>query len=246
MVDAVHLIHRKIVQLVHHAGTVVELHIVFELPNLDGAGGNDLVLCRQRGLQILGGKMIGQQRLGIDVDLDLALLATIGRGNGSALNRGQRRTNEILAKVKNVLFRKAWAGKRQLQNGDGGGVVVEDLGRGDAGRHLLQDGLRDRSHLRRGGTDVGAGVKEDLDDAHARHGLAFDVIDISDNCGKLTFVIIDHPASHFVGRQTTIGPNHCDHRDVDIGENIGRRLHHRHAAKYHDQDCQHDERVRSP
>ena len=45
---AVHLLDRQVVQLVDHAGAVVELHIIFELPDLDGAGRDDLVLRRQR------------------------------------------------------------------------------------------------------------------------------------------------------------------------------------------------------
>ena len=78
------------------------------------------------------------------------------------------------------LFRKLRAGKRQLQDRHSRGVVVEDQRRGDARRHLLQHGLRERSDLRGRGADIGAGLEEDLDDADARQGLALDMFDIVD------------------------------------------------------------------
>ena len=61
---AVDLLDRQIVELVDHAGTIVELYLVFELADFDGARRNDLILRRQRIFQILGRKLIGLQRPG--------------------------------------------------------------------------------------------------------------------------------------------------------------------------------------
>ena len=117
---------------------------------------------------------------GIEVDLDLPLLAAIGRGDRRARHGGQRRADEVLAEVEQLLLGQLRAGQRQLQDRHGRGVVVEDQRRRDAGRHLLQHRLRERGDLGGGGADVDAGLEEDLDDADAGQRLALDVLDVVD------------------------------------------------------------------
>ena len=102
--DAAHLLYRQVVEFIHQRRTVVQFHIVFELTHLDGTGGDDLVLRRQRILQILGGKIMRLQRRRIEVDLDLALLAAIRRRDRRALHRRKCRADEILAQVVNILL----------------------------------------------------------------------------------------------------------------------------------------------
>ena len=61
-----------------------------------------------------------------------------------------------------------------------GGVVF--------GGMFLQHGLRDRGDLRIGDANVGAGLKEDLDDAEAVIGIGFDVLDVIDRRRQLALV----------------------------------------------------------
>jgi hypothetical protein len=47
------------------------------------------------------------------------------------------------------------------------------------------------------------------------------MVDVVDRRGKLALVIIDDPARHVLRRQAAIGPYRRDHRDADVGENVG-------------------------
>ena len=140
----------------------------------------------------------------------------------------------------------AGAGKAQLQDRHGGGVVIQDQRRSDAGRHLLQHRLGDRGHLGGGGADIHIGMEEYLDDADAGQRLAFDMVDVVHRQRKLALIIIDDAARHIVGRQAAIGPGRRDHRNFDVGENVDRRADGRQSAEEDDQDRHHDEGVRPP
>ena len=94
------------------------------------------------------------------------------------------RAHEILRQIQHLLLRQHLAGKGQLQHRHGRGVVVEDQRRLGARRHLADGGLGDGRHLRRGGADIDVGLEEDLDDADAGHGLAFDMLDVVDGGGQ--------------------------------------------------------------
>ncbi|KAG1255755.1 hypothetical protein G6F65_016602 [Rhizopus arrhizus] len=113
------------------------------------------------------------------------------------------------------------AGERHLQHRHGGGAVVEDQRRGHAGRHLLDDGLRDGGDLRIGGADVHAGLEEHLDPAHARQRLRFDVLDVVDGGAERTLIGGNHAPGHRIRRQAGVLPDHGDDGDADIGEYIG-------------------------
>ena len=75
---------------------------------------------------------------------------------------------------------QALARQRELDDRHRGGVVVEDQRRRRAGRHLLEQRLRDRGDLGVGGADVGTGLEEYLDDAEAVEGVGLDVLDVVD------------------------------------------------------------------
>ncbi len=235
---------RQVVEFVEGFGAVVELHVVFELADLGGAGGDDQVLVGDGGLDILGRQAFGLQRRGIEVDLDLAHLAAVGRGGGGAGNGGQRRADEVLGRVVDLLLAQGRAGIGDLQDRHGGGAVVQHLGRGDAGRHLLQHRLRDRGHLGGGGADVGAGLEEDLHDAHAGQRLAFDMLDIVDGEGEGALVVVDHPPGHVVGGQAVIGPHHRHHGDIDVGQDVGGRARGGQRTGQQDEQRHDDERQR--
>ena len=50
------------------------------------------------------------------------------------------------------------------------------------------------------------------------------MFDVIDRRGERSFLAVNKPLSDLVGRQSCVTPNHTDHRDVNRGKNIGRRL----------------------
>jgi hypothetical protein len=50
------------------------------------------------------------------------------------------------------------------------------------------------------------------------------VFDIVDRSRERAFLTVDKPLCDLVGRQSGVTPNHTDHRDINRGKNIDRRL----------------------
>ena len=96
----------------------------------------DQVLRGQRAGDVLPGQPARLQRLRVEIDLHLALLAAEWIGDRSAWHRDQRRAQLVDADVGEVLFGQALARQRELHDRDRGGDVVQDQRRRGAGRHL--------------------------------------------------------------------------------------------------------------
>ena len=67
-------------------------------------------------------------------------------------------------------------------------------------------------------------LKENFDYAKAVIGGRFDVLDIVDRGRERSLFAVNNSLCDLVGRQSGVTPNHTDHRDIDSGKNIGRRL----------------------
>ncbi len=180
---------------------------------------------------------------GIEVDLDLALLAAVGIGDRGARHGDQRRAQLVDADVGELLLGEAFARQRHLHDRHGRGAVVEDQRRRRARRHRLEQGLRDRGDLGVGGADVDVGLEEDLDDAEAVVGIGLDVLDVVDGGRQRALERRDDAAGHLIRRQPGILPDDADHRNADVGKDIGRRPQRRQRADDQDQQRQHDERI---
>jgi len=76
----------QIVQFGDLNGAIVQLDIVFVLADFGGPGGNDLVLCGDRGLDILRRQAFGLKRLRVEIDLDLPFLSPVRLGHRCPLN----------------------------------------------------------------------------------------------------------------------------------------------------------------
>ncbi len=228
---AVDHLDRQVFQLLHVDGSVVELHHVFVLADLLRADRADLLLIGQRIGHILRGQATRLQRARIHVQLHLTGLAAERVRNSRARHRHQLRTQQVEAKVAQLLFAQALARQRQLQDRHRRGVVVHDQRRRGAGRHLLQDGLRNRRYLRIRYGDVHAGLEVDLGDAHAIDRLRLDVLDVVDGRGEHSLERRIHTTGHLVGRHTGELPGHGNHRNIDFREDIGGRTSSRHQTK---------------
>ncbi len=78
---------RQVVHLLDLLGTGIDADVVFEVADLLRAGRQDEILRGDRRDDIRSRQSLGAQRLRIQVDLHLPLLAAVGIGNGRAGNR---------------------------------------------------------------------------------------------------------------------------------------------------------------
>ena len=210
----------QVVQFSNGLRRAVHIHFVFEGADFGGAGGKNQVLEANSVDDVVGRKAFRLQRRGIEVHLNLALLAAVGIWNRGAGNADQSGAHEIQADVAELLLGEAFASKRELQNGNAGGVVLNDQrGRGSRGE-LAQEGLRNRGHLRDGIANLHAGMKKYFYDANSIQGLRFDVFDVVDGGGEYPFVLKDDAVGHFLGRETGVVPQDADDRDINVGENV--------------------------
>jgi len=102
-----------------------------------------------------------------------------------------------------------------------------------------------RHNLRVGGGDVDAGLEEDLDDADAGVGVGLDVLDVVDRRRQDALERRRDAPGHLVRRQARVAPGHRDHRDADLGEDVGRRAQRGQRADDQQQQRHHDEGERA-
>ena len=83
-------------------------------------------------------------------------------------------------------------------------------------------GLTNRRDLAERRADVGAGLKENLDDRGSTQRLGFNVLDVIHSQSHGTFIDNRHPVGHLLGGKAGVAPVHTHHGDVDVGEYIFR------------------------
>ena len=104
-------------------GRAVGFDLVFEGAHLRRAGGQDQVLVADGVDHIAGRQPLGLQRVQVQVDLHLALLAAVGVGNGGAVDGDQLGADEVQAVVVELLLGEPLPGEAKLQDGNARGVV---------------------------------------------------------------------------------------------------------------------------
>ena len=120
---------------------------------------------------------------------------------------------KFTAKIIQRRLRQLAGGQGELDDRHGGRVVDDHLRRRDAGRQLLQDGLRDRHDLRLRRCDVDRRLEVDLDDAVARHRLRLDMLDVVDRRRQHALVDGGDAALHVVRRQAGVAPDDRNDRE---------------------------------
>ena len=131
-----------------------------------------------------------------------------------------------------------------MQDGYARRVEAQDIGRRDARRQELENGLRSGGDLRESRVDVDVRLEVNLHDAVAGERLQLDMLDVVDLSAQRTLVVIDDAAGHVVRRQAIVGPDHRDDRNADVRENVGRSPHGGRHAENDDQHRHHDKRIR--
>ena len=198
--------------------------LVLERAHLDGSGRQNQILHADGIDYVAGGKSSGLQRLEIEIHLHLPLLAAVGIGAFSALDGGELGADEIQAVVIELLFGEALAGETELQNGHTRCGVGDDQGRGCPCGQLAQLGLRHGRDLRDGGGNRDLGLEINLHHRNAHQGLRLNMVDIVDRGGQRAFGQGDDAAGHIHGRKALVLPDDADHRNIDVGENVGRGI----------------------
>ncbi len=240
---AVDRLDRQVAEIFEPAGRVIELDRILEAADLLGPHRGDQVLGRQRVGDILPRQSAGLHGGGIQIYLDLALLAPERVRNRGTGDRHQRGADHVDGKVAEVLLAQPLTRQRDLQDRHRRGAVVQDQRRRGARRHLLEKRLGDRRHLRVGGADIDARLKEDLDDAEAVIGIGLDVLDVIDRRGQCLLEWRRDTAGHLVRRQAGILPDDPDHRDADFRKDIGRRPQSGQRPNDQDEERENDERI---
>ena len=224
---------------------VVELDVVLEIADLLGADRGNQVLRGERVGDILPREAERLHRRGIDIDLDLALLAAERPRDRRPRHGDQRRPQLVCRDVEHVLFGQPLARQRKLDDRHRRCAVVEDQRRRRARRQLLEHRLRNGRDLRIRGADVDVRLEEDLDDAVGVVGIGDDVLDVVDGRGQRALERRDDAARHLVRRQAGVLPHHADHGNPDFREDVGRRPQGRERAYDQKKKGQHDESIGS-
>ncbi len=219
---SIHALDGKIVQALDRRRGAIGGQLVLERSHLHGSGRQNQILGADGVDHVVGGKSSGLQRLHIQIHLHLPLLAAVGIGAFSALDGGKLGADEIQAVVVQLLFGEALTGKTKLQNGHARRGVGDDQGRGCSLGELAQLGLRYRRDLRDGRGQRDLGLEINLHHGNADQRLRLNVVDIVDRGGQRAFGQGDDAVGHIHGRQALILPDDADHRNIDVGENVGR------------------------
>src|SRR5579864_1823721 len=97
----------------------------------------------------------------IEVHHDLALLSSVGRRDGRALDGGELGADEVSAQIVKLLLAERLTAETQLENGNAGSVELDDARREDARRQDALNGLADGRDLSDRQIDLHLGLKED-------------------------------------------------------------------------------------
>ena len=104
--------------------------------------------------------------------------------------------------------------------------------------------MRDRGHLRIGRADIDIGLKEDFDDTDAVVRVGDDVFDVINGRRQRPLERRDDASGHLVRRQPGILPDHTDHRDANVGKNVGGRPQRGERSDDQQKQRQYDKRIR--
>src|SRR5580658_3661928 len=237
---------RQIVELGHGTRVGVDGDEVLAVADLLRTRRQDGVLRRQRVGDVVARKPLGAQLDRVEIHLHLALQAAVGVGHGGALHGGKPGTNDVVAEVEQLRLGEVRARKRQLQHRNRGGVVGENERRRGTWGCLAQPGLRYAGDLRERQLLVDARLEEVLHHRDPGEILRLGVLHVIDGGLRGALALQHQPRSHLVGRQAGVAPDGGDHRNVYVGEDVGRGAQDRGHTEQRDDDRQHQERVGAP
>ena len=220
---AIDRLDREIVEFLDGLRAAVHLHVVLKSAKFCSARRENQVLRADGVDDVNGRKPLSLERRWIDIHADDALLATVGEGRGSTRHGRQLRADKVVAEIEKLLFAESTAGQADLDDRHGRRRIDDYQRRRGSRREESQEGLRDGGSLGQCRLNVGARLKEDLDDGDARQGLRFDVLDVAHQRGDPAFDVGGDALLHLLRLQAIVGPHETDDWNVDVGKNVHRR-----------------------
>jgi hypothetical protein len=156
---------------------------------------------------------------------------------------GKLSSYKVIPVVKQLLFTQAVAGEANLNHRNGGGRIDDNQGWGRARREESKESLGNCGRLRQGSLNVGAGLKKNLNDGHARQGLRFDMLHIVNQDVEAPFDVRGDALLHFLRLEAIVVPDHADYGDIDFRKNVRRRAQEDEGRQQDDDECHHDKCV---
>lgn len=240
---AVHDFHRDVVKLIDRRRHRVRTHEVLSVADLCGTGWQGEILRIDRSHDIEWCEPPRYELRGVDVDHDLAVFAAGGRRQCQARNGRELLADAVDAVVVELLFIQRVRAERDLQDRHARGIELHDDRRLDAGGHQRADRVGRRDDLRDGEVEVYVLLEVDLLHRQARQGLGFDVADAVHVGADGVLAVGRDPLLHLRRAEAGVAPDHRDHRNADLGEDVGSHRIGRDAAEEGDQRCHDVERV---
>ena len=199
-----------------------------------------------RGGDVCGRQTPREQLLQIEVDDDLAHLASDGQGELRPLHGRQAGSQEVRPEVVDLLLGEGGARQAELKDRDVGSAVRHHQGRRRARRQLPEDRLGGGRNLCDRASHRGPGLHVDLHHGHACERLAFQVLDATDRRRDRAFELRRDAPLHLDGGKPGVLPDGGDHRNVDLGVHVRRHAQGRGHAHQDDEHGKDDERIGPP
>src|SRR5712692_3985053 len=198
---------REIVEFLDGLRAAIHLHVVLEGAELRRSRGENQVLRVDRVYDINGGKPLGLECRGIDINADDALLAAVGERRGGTRHGRELRTDKIVAVIEELLLAHRVAGQADLNDRHGRRRIDDHQRRRGSGREESQKSLRNSGGLGQRGLNIGAWLKENFNDGDAVKRLRFDVLNVIHQHGDAALDVGGDALLHFLGLETVVSPN---------------------------------------
>ncbi len=241
---SIHHADRQIVQFGNFLRAAVQLDIVLAVADLRSPLRQNDILDADCVHHIRARNPFFEERLRIEVHVHLPLLAAVWIRNRRARNRDQLRAQKIHADVEELLLGERGAAKSQLQNRDARRAVGNHQWWSGSRRRLPQNNLRRGSDLRHGRFNLGVRLKKQFNDGYAVECCGLNMLNVIDRGGGDALGVSRQAVGHFLRREPAVIPDHADHWNIYVRENVDRRLLNRHDAEDDDQHRGHNKRVR--
>jgi len=210
---------RQAVHIGHIPELAVGIDVVVEVADADIACGEDEVGIVDRADDVHHRELGGFKLEGVDIDHDLAVLPAERLWDGCAGDIGDLVPDGVLPGVPELGFGHSLAFEGDEADGQAGGVELEDDRWEGAGRESAQVGGGEVGDGADRGVGIGSWLEVDLDEADARQGPAFDVVD-SGSEGEEALEAASDGVFDLFRRHAGIERGHDDDRDADAGEEI--------------------------
>ena len=138
---------------------------------------------------------------------------------------------KLFARSKISCSWSVWLLRPELENRHARRVVLQDLRRKRARRHVADLDLALRHDLRQREIHLHVRMEEHADDRDALVRLRLDVLDADDVRRERALEVRDDAALHLLRRQPVVLPDDADDRNVDVGKDIHRHRRDRDAAR---------------